>query len=543
MTIDLHRLQELLGSRENEHLEFKEAKNAFEFDNLVKYCAALANEGGGLMILGVTDKHPRKIVGSQAFENLERTKAGLVKRLHLRVEAAAIDHPDGRVIAFEVPSRPIGFPIQIDGNFLMRAGDSLVPMTQDMLKRIFEEAGPDFSAEICTGVAAADLDADAVNIFRRKWYEKSQNDTLLRLPEEQLLSDAELTIDGHLTYAALILLGTPKALTRCLPQSELIFEYRSGDASGAAQQRLEYRKGCFLYQDELWQTINLRNDIQHFHEGLFLKDIKTFNKIAVREAIQNAISHRDYRLSGSIFVRQFPRRIEFISPGGLPPGITLQNIFWKQAPRNRRIAEALARCGMVERSGQGINLMYEECIKESKPRPDFTGTDDYQVSVILHGTVRDPRFIKFLEQIGQERLSTFSTQDFMLLDLLNREQAVPDDLKTRISNLIEQGIIESFGRGRGVRYILSRRFYDFAGKKGIYTRKRGLDRETNKALLLKHIRDNKKTGSQLRELKQVLPALTGEQVRTLLKEMRTEGSIYCVGLTKSARWYPNRKDN
>jgi ATP-dependent DNA helicase RecG len=538
VAIDLQQLQELMDSRENEHLEFKEAKNHFDFELLVKYCAALANEGGGNIILGVTDKHPRIVVGSQAFENLERTKSGLIERLHLRINASVVNHPNGQVIAFEVPSRPIGYPIQYGGAYWMRSGDTLVPMTPDMLKRIFDESGPDYSAEICSDVTISDLDSSAIKIFRQKWFEKSRNESLLHFSDEQLLADAELTIDGRVTFAALILFGSQKALTRCLPQSEFIFEYRSGDASGGAQQRIEYRKGYFLFQDELWQTINLRNDIQHFHEGLFLRDIKTFNEIAVREAIQNAVSHRDYRMAGSIFVRQYPRRIEFVSPGGFPPGITLQNIIWKQAPRNRRIAEALSRCGMVERSGQGINLMYEECIRESKPRPDFTGTDDYQVAVTLHGTVQDPKFVKFLEQIGQERLSTFMTQDFLLLDMLNREQPIPDELKARISYLVEQGAVERHGRGRGARYILSRRFYDFIGKKGAYTRKRGLDRETNKALLLKHIVDNKKTGSQLNELKQVLPSLTGEQVRTLLKEMRTEDAIYCVGHTKSAKWYP-----
>lgn len=527
-----------MNSKENEHLEFKEAKKHFDFELLVKYCAALANEGGGKMILGITDKYPRRIVGSQAFGNLERTKSGLIERLHLRIDAEIINHPDGRIIVFNVPSRPMGYPLHYNGAYWMRSGDTLVPMTPDMLKRIFDECGPDYSAEICGDMTISDLDASAIRLFRQKWYDKSGSDSVLRFSDEQILADAELTIDGRITYAALILLGSQKALARCLPQSELIFEYRSGDSSGAAQQRIEYRKGYFLYQDELWQIINLRNDIQHFHEGLFLRDIKTFNEIAVREGIQNAISHRDYRMAGSIFVRQYPRRIEIASPGSLPPGITLRNILWRQSPRNRRIAEALSRCGMVERSGQGMNLMYEECIRESKPQPDFAGTDDFQVAVTLYGTIRDPRFVKFLEKIGQERLSDFTTEDFLLLDIIRREQTIPDNLKYRVSHLLDQGALESIGRGKGSRYILSRNFYDFVGKKGAYTRKRGLDRDTNKALLLKHIVDNKKTGSQLNELKQVLPALTGDQVRTLLKEMQAENFIYCIGRTKSAKWFP-----
>ena len=75
----------------------------------------------------------------------------------------------------------------------------------------------------------------------------------------------------------------------------------------------------------------------------------------------NAVSHRDYRHPGSVFVRQFPRHIEIVSPGGFPPGITPENILDHQFPRNRRIAETFARCGLVERSGQGADRIVEEC--------------------------------------------------------------------------------------------------------------------------------------------------------------------------------------
>lgn len=543
MGFNLHKLQELMDSRENEHLEFKEAKNNFNFETLVKYCASLANECGGKIILGVTDKFPRKVVGSKVFSDLERTKAGLVERLHLRIDAFIINHPDGRVVVFNIPSRPIGNPIQYKGAYWMRSGESLTPMTPDMLKRIFDESGPDFSSEICENIAIGDLDFNAINKFRQRWYEKSKNETILKLSIGQLLSDAELTVDGNLTFAALILFGKSETLGKYLPQSELIYEYRSSGVSGAAQQRIEYRKGFFTFQDELWEKINLRNDVQHFHEGLFVRDIKTFNEIAVREAILNAISHRDYRMAGSIFIRQYAKRLEFVSPGGFPPGINLHNLLWKQAPRNRRIAEVLARCGMVERSGQGVNLMYEECIRESKLTPDFTNTDDYQVAVTLHGTVQDTKFLKFLEKIGEEQLSTFSTEDFMALDVVNREQAIPEKLKPKINHLVDLGIVERFGHGRGVKYILSRKYYDFIKKKGVYTRKRGLDRNTNKALLLKHIKSNAEHGSHLSELKQVLPSLTREQLKTLLKEMKSDNLIYCEGRTRAGRWYPRSNND
>jgi ATP-dependent DNA helicase RecG len=528
-------LQLWLTAKEDEHMEFKEAKNNFHFDKLLKYCAALANEGGGKMVLGVTDKKPRRVVGSQAFDQLERTKAGLIERLRLRIDADELLHPDGRVLVFHVPPRPLGMPVQIEGAYWMRSGEDLAPMTPDMLRRIFDEAGPDYSAEICPGATLADLDVGAIEEFRKRWMAQSKNTSLLRLSLKQLLADAELVDNGGITYAALVVLGKRATLGRFLGQSEVVFEYRSSETAGPANQRIEFREGFLVYYDKLWETINLRNDVQHFQDGLFMTDIPTFSEGAVREAILNAVSHRDYRLSGSVFIRQYQRRIEIVSPGGFPAGITPQNIIYRQLPRNRRIAEAFEKCDFVERSGQGANRIFEESIKQSKPLPDFTGTDAYQVSLTLRGDVQDPQFLRFLEKIGQERLRAFQTDDLLSLDLINRDQKISEACQPRLSYLLEQGIIERASRGK---FVLSRQFYRFAARKGVYTRKKGLDRETNKALLVKHIVDNQDEGSPLHELLQVLPALSRDQVQTLMRELKANGRAHPRGTTRNARWFP-----
>lgn len=264
----------------------------------------------------------------------------------------------------------------------------------------------------------------------------------------------------------------------------------------------------------------------------------TFDERAVREAILNAVSHRDYRHGGSVFVRQYPRRIEIVSPGAFPAGIDQENLLWEQNPRNRRIAEVLARCGLVERAGQGFDLIYRQCIRQSKPLPDFSRTGDHSVWVTLHGEIQDPEFLRFLEELGRERQSAFTTEDFLVIDLVHREQAVPASLASRLQVLRDQGVIERVGRGRGTRHLLSRRFYRFLGQGGTYTRKRGLDRETNKALLKRHIEDSDGDGATLADLQQVLPALGRSQVQGLLRELRDAGHIRVEGQRRWARWFP-----
>ena len=534
----IEQLNEILASKEGENLEFKEAKTNYPFDKLVRYCAALANEGGGKIVLGVSDKRPRMVVGTQAFQQPERTRAGLIERLHINIDFDVVNHPSGRVLVFHIPAHPLGNPIKYEGIYWQREGDSLIAMSEHRLREIFAQAGHDFSADICADATMEDLDPAAIEEFRNRWLKKSGNQGLATLSHAQLLTDAEALVDGELTYAALVLFGSHKALGRHLAQAEVIFEYRSSDASGPAQQRREFRQGFFSSYDDLWELINLRNDIQHFQSGLFVLDVPTFSERVVREAVLNAVSHRDYQLGGSVFIRQYPRRLVIESPGGFPVGINEQNILDRQSPRNRRIANIFAKCGLVERSGQGMNLMYELSIQESKERPDFTNSDQYQLTLTLDGEVHDPRFLQFLEQVGRETIKLFSTADFLLLDHIHREGKIPERLMNRLQTLVELGVVERFGRGRGVKYILSRRYYKMTGEKGAYTRKKGLDRETNKALLLKHIRENKKNGSRLEEFRQVLPALSMSQVQKLIAELKKEVKIYKTGTTKATRWYP-----
>lgn len=526
----------LLADAEGRHTEFKAATGSFPYEDLVKYCVAIANEGGGTIVLGVTDRRPRRVLGTRAFEEPGRTEARLYDQLRQRIPIEEYRHDGKRVLLVHVPGRLPGTAWQDRGTYWMRAGDALVPMPDEQLRRIHEETGPDYSAEICPKARLDDLDIAAVDTLRRLWQRKAPGQDIAARPTERLLADAELLVGEQLTNAALILLGTREALGRLLAQAEIVFEYRSNQSPGPAAERHEFRQGFLPVLDEVWRLISLRNDMQHFQQGLFVWDVPTFNERAVREAVLNAVSHRDYRHGGSIFVRQYPRRVEIVSPGGLPPGITPENILWEQNPRNRRVAEVLGKCGLVERAGQGFDFIFKECIRNGKPLPDFSHTGAHSVWVTLHGEIQDPEFLRFMEELGQERMATFTTDDFLVVDLVHRDRPVPSTFAPRIDHLLEQGVIERVGRGRGARLLLSRRFYRRIGKAGVYTRKKGLDRETNKALLLRHLREVGPQGSPLSELQQVLPAQSRDQLKRLLGELRREGQARLVGERRGARW-------
>ncbi len=527
-------VEELLDEKEGEGYQFKEAKNHFDAKEAARCCCALSNCGGGKLVFGITDKRPRKVVGSRAFEQPERTRMGLMDQLKVMIDFQILDYQDKRVLVFDVAARPIGLPVQVDGVAWWYEGDSLIPMPEEIRRKVYAEAGVDFSCEICQAAKLCDLNEASIEEFRRKWVQKSGNKRLQSLSAEQLLYDAAAITEEGITYAALILFGKQEALRKYLPQAEIVFEYRSSEVSGPASQREEFREGFFSCYDRIWNLINLRNDKQHYQEGFFVYDILTFNERVVREAILNAASHRNYQMGGSIFIRQYRDRLVVESPGGFPNGVTVENILDRQMPRNRRIAEILALCGLVERSGQGMNLIYELSIKEAKRLPDFSGTDDYFVKITLNGLILDKKMLLVINQIGNERWETLTTADFLIINDLYHENAVKANLRSHLKRLVELGIVEHVSRNK---YALARSLYVAAGRTGTYTRIVGLDRDTNKELLLKHIHNNGMKGTPFKELEQVLPGQSRSQIQVFLRELRRDGKIYCEGKTHGAKWF------
>jgi ATP-dependent DNA helicase RecG len=542
------RLQQILAGIEGEHFEFKEWKTKDDFDGLTKYACALANEGGGSIVLGVSDQRPRKIVGTRIWPQIEVTRKSLNQRIHLTTQWEEFQTPEGRVLVITVPRHAYGLPAAWDGRAWMRENDSLVPLSEARRKVIWEEIGRDFSAEPCPGLAFGDLNPAALDAFRRAWVdslrarreESGQRDAerIEGLPHEQLLRDTELLHpDGSLVNAALILFGSRPAVRKHLAQAELVYEFRNTPASGPADLRHEFQEGFFAWQDLLWQQVNEpgRNPRQSFQSGLFVRQLPSFAERPVREAILNAVCHRDYLLGNNIFIRHTPTTLTVESPGGLLPQVTVETMLDRQAPRNRRLAEVFQRCGMVERSGQGMNLIFEDAITSAKqlPTPDAA---PYHFKLTLHGVVQDPSFLAYLERIGQEKMRLYDTAHLLVLDSVRREAPVPDELKPLVDRLVTDGLLERVSRGRGARLILSRTFSQAIGESAAYTRRRGLDQEECKLLLLKHLDRKGDQGAPLAELVQVLSSKSKRQTQHLLHLLAAEDKAIAPRPGPGAAW-------
>ena len=429
-------LEDLKILKESEdHIEFKEAKKNFNYNGgehkepkerrhcVLGYVAALANEGGGRLVFGMADKRPHDIVGT-IYEkgNLGALEDAIYNVHQIRVRIQEEYDEDKRVVIFNVPSRPLGKMLKFEGVPLMRVGESLREMSDDEMRKILNEQEPDFSAKVCEGLSIDDLDKEALRIMKKKYAEKNNNPLFATMPDEQVLWDLGLMLNGRLNYAALVLLGKKDVIKRLLPQNHVVIEWRKDPASIQYDDRDEVQEPLFVSIEEIWNYLNQpsSNPMMHIDENPYIFDIKKFNKDAIREAVLNAMAHRSMQIKSGVVIKQSPTELTITNAGGFPVGVDKSNVLTvNSTPRSKRLAEVLQKTGLVEKSGQGVDKMFTNCIMEAKPLPDFSATDNYQVSLTFLTEIRDVPFLVYIRQEQAKRPQHHKLNVFQLMAIYN----------------------------------------------------------------------------------------------------------------------------
>lgn len=408
-------IEELKYLKESEdRVEFKAATRNFNFAGgdhrnhqerrkcVLGYMVALANERGGRLVLGMSNDHPHKVVGSSfGAGQIGAMEDVIYERLKTRVRIRELFEGDKRIVVFEVPSRPIGIRLKFEGIALMRTGESLRDMSDEEERSILNEQEPDFSARLCKGLSEDDLDLEAVTLMKAAYAKKQKNPRFLEQSLYQVLTDLDLKTDEGITYAALILLGKTEAIRRHLPQSRIIREFRATDAQTHHDAREVFEGPLYKVLGVAWNAINdprLNRKTPVQMEG-YMFDLFSLNEEVVREALLNAVAHRDYTIQSEVVVKQYPERIVFCNPGGFPKGVTLENILTvSSTPRSRLMTEVMEKTALVERSGQGVDKIFSITLSEGKAEPDYKESDAFQVTLSLSCTISDKPLHVFINR-------------------------------------------------------------------------------------------------------------------------------------------------
>lgn len=485
----------------------------------------------------VVGKLPRRVVGSQAFvaaTDLNHIKKAITDKFRFRVEVTELQHPDGRVLVFTIPARPIGQPVAVDGVYLMRSGESLVDMTPDMLKRICAESVGDWSANVVVGASLADLDSNAIALAREKYTEKHRHDAfskdIAQWDTLTFLDRAKITINGQITNTALLLLGKPEAshFLQGLPQItwKLV----------ADEQAYEHFSLPFLLTTT--QVLHrIRNINYKFfpQNQLLATEVKKYDTRVILEALHNCIAHQDYLQRARILVTEYVDRLVFENSGSFYDGKPEDYFTGEQTPtryRNPWLTHAMVELSMIDTVGLGIRTMFLSQRNRFFPLPDYSKSTTDKVVLEIYGHMIDENYTQLLMANNDLPLTTV-----ILLDRVQKRQSITDDAAAMLR---KAGLIE----GRKPNYYTTAQLAHTADNKTEYIRNRAFDDAHYKSMILDYLRQY---GSASRKeidrliLDKLSDALDNAQklnkVRNLLYAMsKRDQTIEKSGSTQKGGW-------
>lgn len=371
---------------ETQRLEFKEAKTQFDSTKLCRYCIAIANEGGGHLLLGISDKPPRAVVGTTAVNNTVGMAGKLFEKLGFRVDVEEVNHPDGRVIVFRIPGRPRGTAYHLDGAYWMRAGEGLVAMTEDQLRRIFSEGQPHWTEEhAATALHAEDvvdlLDTQTYFELLKLPYPSKREGVLDRLVSDRLV-DAADGVYAVRRLGGLLLAKRLDSFPELSRKAPRIVVY-SGESKLETRLDQVVIEGYAVGFRLLVQSVMAQLPQNEVIEDALRVEVRLLPEIAVRELIANALIHQDLTVGGSsVMVEIYTNRVEFSNPG--EPVVPVERFIDGYQSRNERLAEVMRRLGICEEKSSGVDKVVNAAEVFQLPAPDFR-VGHRRTTVVLGG--------------------------------------------------------------------------------------------------------------------------------------------------------------
>lgn len=529
---------EILKIGESINTEFKSWNKVSDMKKRINLAVdeliAFANNKGGTLYFGVEDNG--EVTGCDGNYDLQNIIESIYEKTRpsIFVDPEEIEYNGKKVIALTVASDGITHATT-DGRCLKRLGKNSKPFYPDeMSNRYSEIQSSDFSGRILSDSTEDDINKLEVYKLKEKLKARNPESTLADMDDIAFLRDLALikSDSGNikLTVAGLLFVGKEQAINRLLPQAEVIYLHYSESNLEEYDARLDMKAPIISVIDRLSEKIQNSNRIVNVQVGLFRLEIVDFPEKVFQEALLNALSHRDYQSQGAVYVKHYPDKIVIENPGAFLDGITENNIITHPSvPRNKLIAETLQHLKYVQRTGQGVDIIFREMISSGKPFPEYKSYND-AVSLTIYSAIDDIDFVKFIanEENGLSR--SFSLSELMILRYLkdNRKitmseaesliQEARDQAQNACNNLKRYGLIESSGN----EYMLTAKIYDELKNSVDYTKDKAIQYIKAREMILEYIRDR---GFINNELVRELCGFSQKQARIILQRMRKENLI------------------
>ena len=358
----------------------------YDYRKMCQYCVAIANEGGGFLVLGITDRPPRRVVSTQACSDVAGQAQKLFESLGFRVDVEAVQHPDGRVVVLDIPSRPRGTAYHLDGAYLMRSGESLVPMSEDQLRRVFAEGKPDWVEEHTKANLSAQEVVellDSQNFFEllKMPYPTAQSGVIERLERERLVDMVDESYAIR-RIGALLLAKRLEDFPELARKAPRVVVYTG---TSKLETRLDQigAKGYAVGFQGLIRFIMAQLPQNEIIKDALRAEVKLVPEVVVRELVANALIHQDLSVSGtSVMIEIYSNRLEISNPG--EPVVPVERFIDGYQSRNERLASLMRRMGICEEKSSGIDRVVQSAELYQLPAPDFR-VPSSRTLVVLYG--------------------------------------------------------------------------------------------------------------------------------------------------------------
>jgi len=538
-------------------VEFKSDRDALPDRDLLAGVVAMANTDGGDIYVGVEDDgrvtglHPR---------HRDETRLGAmianrtVPPVPVRVEKVVC--PDGEVVRIAVP-RMRQLVATTEGLLLRRrlladgTPESVPFLPHEFGQRQASLSALDVSAQAPSEATVEDLNPVARERLRGIIRRQPGEASLLELADTELDGALGITLttpEGRKpTLAGLLMIGHEESLRRLVPVHEAAFQVLDGTNVKVNEFS---RAPLVRLLEEFEQRFAARNDEEEVEDGLFRVSVPTFDRRAFREGLVNALVHRDYTRLGAVHVRFEENALVISNPGGFVEGVTLRNILTVEPkPRNPLLADMVKRIGLAERTGRGVDRIYEGMLRFGRPEPDYARSDATSVVLRLAHARPDVAFMRMIadqENRGGTRLPVDSL--LVLSRLRERRRCTAHDLaegvlvhglsvQGTLERLVEAGLIAAHGTGQGRTYTLSAQVYRSEGNVSSYIRQAGFSPSQQEQMVLQYVRANLRiTRAQCTELCRLSP----DQASRLLRRMSKPGGPLVMHGTRRSSYYEIR---